>query len=208
MSARRAIAGAVVIAMTLTTPASAADEWRWLCSSSGGYFMTVLPDGSYKPEADFSDRNRAIEVTVRQLNMEGSKAKCGTIWALYAVEIKGNELASDWQDACSQQVEVSREAAKSVPGAVVQPIFGNIRRVEAVSYFSTSKTLLLHRADTDWRFVISSSDLTTDKDARELNGSNYIDRHPWKQDRSWTLTFDAKASAWLMTGTCKLVVGR
>jgi hypothetical protein len=60
--------------------------------------------------------------------------------------------------------------------------------------------LLIHQADTDWRFVISSTGLRTDKDAAQTNAIS--------ANMKGALQVSPEASAWLMTGTCQLMFGR
>jgi hypothetical protein len=58
-------------------------------------------------------------------------------------------------------------------------------------------SLLIHQADTGWRFVISSTGLRTDKDAARTNALF--------ADIKDALRVSPEASTWLITGTCQLV---
>jgi len=159
--------------------------------------MSVRPDGSYQPVMESTE---VIEISMRELS-EATRTHCAADWFTmpYLIEIQGNGLAHLFsQNICSQSMSVEFEQGH--PG---------ISRVEATSSDYGRRhpmSLFIHRADTDWRFAISGSGLTTDKEARDLNG-NDIATHPFGPSKP-AITYSAKADTWLMTGTCKLVVGR
>src|SRR5262249_15581961 len=116
----------------------------------------------------------------------------------YVVQIHGNAGAHDFgEDQCRQMVEVQQHTTPD--GSLV-----GVSEVKAASNMcidcSRSMSLLIHQADTDWRFVISSTGLRTDKDAARTNALFADIKDAQK--------VSPEASTWLMTGTCKLVVGR
>jgi hypothetical protein len=184
---------ASALALTLATqPVSAADEWRWLCSSAGFYEMLVRPDGSYLPQTDFTG-DRAIEITLKVPSKETvDNCPDNGPELPYVVEVQGEGLAHLFsKDVCRQSVLLDPDIR--LPG------HDDLYRVTATStwYGSQPMSLFVDRADTDWRFVISGSRLNTDKEARDLNAMPGA-THPG-------VTYSAEADAWMMTGTCKLV---
>jgi hypothetical protein len=102
---------ATVLMLVLPTRIATADEpdfkelWRWLCPSSGFYEMTVLPDGSYQPQTDFTDccGGKTVEISVGKLSKD-ARARCGLDGQHelaqpllpYVVQIRGNAGAHDF----------------------------------------------------------------------------------------------------------------
>jgi hypothetical protein len=200
---------AAMLMLALPTQIATVDEpdfkelWRWLCSSTGFYEMTVLPDGSYQPQTDFTDccGSRAVEISVGELSKD-ARVRCGHELAQplqpYVVQIRDNARAHDFsEDPCRQMVEVQQHTGPD--GSLV-----GVSEVKAASHMCLdcprSMSLLIHQADTDWRFVISSTGLRTDKDAAQTNAAF--------ANIKGALQVSPEASAWLRTGTCQLMFGR
>src|SRR5262249_31361606 len=57
-------------------------------------------------------------------------------------------------------------------------------------------SFIVSRDDNDWRFVISGTDLTTEREARKLG---ILVPSP-------NLKFEAKAGVWMLTGQCIMTV--
>jgi hypothetical protein len=200
------------LAMTLAAETATADEsefkelWRWLCSSSGFYGMTVQPDGSYQAQTDSTDccGGKAIEISVGEPSKD-TRIRCGPDGQRelaqpllpYVIQIHGNAAAHDFgEDQCRQMVEVQQNTGPD--GSL------SVSEVKAASNMCLdcprSMSLLIHQADSDWRFVISSTGLRTDKDAAQTNAAF--------ANIKGALQVSPEASTWLKTGTCKLVVGQ
>ena len=204
---------AAALMLALPTQIAMADApefkelWRWLCSSTGFYEMTVLPDGSYQPQTDFTDccGGKTVEISVGELSKD-ARARCGLDaqhelaqpLLPYVVQIRGNAGAHDFgEDPCRQMVEVQQQTGPD--GSL-----GGVSEVKAASHMCIdcprSMSLLIHQADTDWRFVISSTGLRTDKDAAQTNASF--------ANIQGALQVSPEAGTWLRTGTCQLMFGR
>ena len=80
----------------------------------------------------------------------------------------------------------------------------SVSEVKAASHMCIdcprSMSLLIHEADTGWRFITSSTGLRTDKDAAQTNAIS--------ANMKGALQVSPEASTWLRTGTCQLVFGR
>jgi hypothetical protein len=194
---------AAALAMTLVTGAAPTqpdytgkERWRWLCTPSGYYGMTVAPDGKYQPKVDLTD-TEAFELSVYEMS-EAMRAECGVTASLqypsysYVVRIKGNVLSEyfpGWSgaDFCGQTVSVSP-----------LPHQGHLEDLEVTTTHPGMAGLQVERADFDWRFTFTSGGVTTDRDAARVNATL-----PQGAPR-----LSPEATTWMLTGTCKLVVGQ
>jgi hypothetical protein len=70
--------------------------------------------------------------------------------------------------------------------------------LETVTGSAQNMSFIVSRDDNDWRFIISSTNLTTEREGRELRilvpkpGVNY----------------DAKAGVWMLTGQCVMTINQ
>jgi hypothetical protein len=115
----------------------------------------------------------------------------------YVVQIQGNAGHDFGEDPCRQMVEVQQHTGADGSGT-------GVSEVKAASHMCLdcprSMSLLIHQADTDWRFIISSTGLRTDKEAARTNALF--------ANTKGAVAVSPEASTWLRTGTCQLVFGR
>jgi hypothetical protein len=169
-------------------------KWSWRCAVSGFYEMEVHPDGTVKPTTDYSDRT-PIEIIIKEAG-QNTQEYC--VWDKYPihyyVEIKGNQLAARYSiGSCDQSVQIDTKLTH-----VGNQSFQALEQVESVTTHYRPMSLLVHRDDADWRFVLSSTDLTTVRESRQLRAT-----FPQPQ-----ITFDPKASTWFLTGECVMTAGQ
>jgi hypothetical protein len=173
------------LALCISLPATAQTnndpiKWAWTCKSSGFYTIEAFPDGSYKPAVDFTG-NRQVVINIRQ----ASKAMaqwCGspdTPKYLYFAEMLGIDLAKFY----SLKAPLCSEATPSLENSTLNEITGSARGM----------SFIVSRDDNDWRFIISGTDLTTERRGRELRI-----RAPSLSQ----VKHEAKAGVWMITGQC------
>ena len=156
---------AAMLMLALPTRISLADEadfkelWRWLCSSSGFYEMTVLPDGSYQPQTDFTDccGGKTVEISVGELSKD-ARARCGLDaqhelaqpLLTYVVQIRGHAGAHDFgEDPCRQMVEVQQHTGPvgslvgRVRGQGDQPYVHRLSQVYVIAHSPSRYRLAL-----------------------------------------------------------------
>jgi hypothetical protein len=131
------------------------------------------------PETD-SPENRNIIFTIRR-STEDYPPLCH---AEYKVEIRGSKLAELYhyggRKLCDADAEVSFHDSKK---SIIDKVTGN--NMSRMSF-------VVRRDDNDWRFMLSNSELTTEREGRELRI-----KVPNPQ-----LHFDAEAKIWMITGQC------
>ena len=187
ISTRVFVAAAGIIGCLLSTSVSADTwpddpiQWAWTCRSSGFYSISALPDGSYKPEADFTGNPQVI-INIRQATKDTLQL-CNYGYgndtpALYYAEMQGSGLAKLY----NQQGNTCSEATISFTDKTIDKVTGAAGRM----MFAVS------RDDKDWRFIMSNTDLTTEREGRKLR---ILAPSP-------LVNYDAKAEIWMITGQC------
>jgi hypothetical protein len=170
-------------------------KWSWSCVASGFYSMEVSPDGTFTPSSAPYDHG-PIRVDVRQAG-EFALGACGerNTPTQYFLEVTGSSLFRN-NGLCDQRVYVHNKyypiADRKAP---------DLEGIDAVGVRDTN-SFSIHRADADWRFVLSSTDLTTDRESKRLRTTvPYI--APSRES-----IFDPKASVSLLTGECTMITGQ
>jgi hypothetical protein len=163
-------------------PAYADDDpikWSWKCASSGYYGMEVLPNGTYRP---LTDAASTLEIRVRVSN---DWKMCGA--SEYYIELSGNEFASLYDDLpCSQQVKLFFTQLNKQ---------GDLETLDA--NIGHSMSLLVHRDDVEWRFVLSDTSLITARESRKLR---IMAPNP-------KTNYDASANISMLTDECIITSG-
>jgi hypothetical protein len=103
------------LAFCISLPASAQTnvdpiKWAWTCKSSGFYSIHVFPDGSHKPEVDFTG-NPQVVINIREASKDTAQF-CGspdTPKYFYYAEMQGTDLAMLY----NQKTRVCKEAMLS-----------------------------------------------------------------------------------------------
>jgi len=169
-------------------------KWSWNCGVSGFYGMEVLRDGTVKPLTDYSDRT-PVEIDVKEAgqDLQETCAAWGKSLTRYYIEIKGNQLATRYNvSSCEQSVQIDTESTH-----IGNQSFNTIEKIESVTTFYSPFTLLVHRDDAGWRFVLSYTDLMTAQDSRQLRATL----------PQGSISYDPKAGVWFLTGECILTTG-
>jgi hypothetical protein len=195
MSMTNKIAG-IALALCISLPASAQTtpqcqdryhcnddpiKWAWTCKSSGFYTIEAFPNGSYKPSVD-STGNPQVVINIRKASKDLAQV-CGspdTPKYFYYAEMQGQYLATIY--GTNTPTFCENQAMPSFDHSTLDAARGSV----GLMSFEVS------RDDNDWRFIISGTDLTTQRSARKLR---ILSPGP-------AINFDAKAGVWMITGQC------
>jgi hypothetical protein len=153
-------------------------KWAWTCKSSGFYTIAAFPNGTYQPAVDFTGNLRVL-INIRQAKDESQF--CGSPDSpkyFYYAEMIGNELAKRYSD----KAPVCAEATPRLADSTLDEVTGSSRGM----------SFIVSRDDNDWRFVISGTDLTTEREGRKLR---ILVPSP-------QVNYEAKAEVWMITGQC------
>ena len=176
-------------------------KWQWTCKSMGYYEATVFPNGSFVPVK--SNESKQIKIIIKEPKAFTSDYCSWKDKHDYYIELFGADfLVLQDQDICDQQITYgithtnepgSSQKFKSSGFPKPSETFKD-RPLNAVSAnLRTSRpiSLILVKDDGDWRFILSSTNLETEKSARELRVGS-------------TFAYDIKSSAslWMLTGEC------
>lgn len=168
-------------------------KWSWRCAISGVYQVEVLPNGTVRPTTEIADKT-PIEIVVKEADRTTLEA-CGTRNSSYQyyIQLSGNNLANFYKNGlCSQRVELHYDTLHVRPGR-----FPDLEGVESAEIYGTVRSLLVHRDDAEWRFILSSTSLLTARESRRLKATVPIPG----------LKFDPEASSSLLTGECVMTAG-
>ena len=180
-----AVAAAICASVTVAHPASAEQanndptKWAWTCKSSGFYIIKAFPNGSYQPAVDFTGNSQVI-INIREASKD-QEVLCGfpgyPKYFSYA-EMQGPFLARMY----SQGAPVCSEVKPSFEHSTLNKVAGSAREM----------SFIVSRDDNDWRFIISRTELTTEREGRELR---ILALQPG-------INYDAEADVWMITGQC------
>jgi hypothetical protein len=150
--------------------------------------MKVLPDGRYRPIADLSSH---FTLTIKLRNDTGKLYSFCSAERAHGsdyVEISqsGGDLFSNPADPCSQVIKMN--FGKFGPSKALE-----LEQLRASIGPPSLMSLDLMRDDIEWRFVLSRTDITTEKEARKLRVTS-PSFHQW----------EANATVYFMTGECIL----
>jgi hypothetical protein len=181
MFRRLVIAGVAALAICIALPAGAWTnndpiKWAWTCKSSGFYTIEAFPDGSYKPAVDYTG-NRQVVINIREASQQIAKDACNVPYFYYA-EMQGEELATNYNN----KVDICDKVTSRFESLTLNEVSGS----------SGGLSFIVSRDDNDWRFVISGTDLTTEREGRKLR---ILSPSPY-------LNFKAQADVWMITGQC------
>jgi hypothetical protein len=157
--------------------------------------MEVLPNGNIVPTTNISDKT-PIEIVVRK-ESQSTLAACGVrnIPTQYFIELNGRNLANFYKNGpCAQRVETHY---KTYP--VGDRRLPDLEGIEAAEVYETVRSLIVHRDDADWRFILSSTSLITARDSRQLRATVPM--------QNYTVPPPA-AATWLLTGECIMTTER
>jgi hypothetical protein len=182
----RTFPAAAICAFVTIAPLASAEEanndpikWAWTCKSSGFYSIHAFPNGSYKPEVDFTGNPRVV-INIREASKHAAEF-CGspdTPKHFYYAEMQGADLVkmySEFAPPCTQ-------ATPSFEQSTLNKVKGSAHDM----------SFIINRDDNDWRFVISGIDLTTEREGRKLR---ILAPQP-------QINYDAEADVWMITGQC------
>ena len=155
------------------------------CKSSGFYSIEAFPNASYKPEVDFTGNPRVV-INIREASKHAAEF-CGSPDApkyFYYAEMQEADLAKMY----GHKNSLCNEAKPSFDQSALNEITGS---AEEMSF-------IVSRDDNDWRFIISGTDLMTEREGRKLRILAPRSR----------VNFDAKADVWMLTGQCVMTINQ
>jgi hypothetical protein len=126
----------------------------------------------------------------------------------YAIEITGNDLFGELvnQTSCEDYINLEFEdTPKAAKGQPPEPCLQvgcgrNLERLQDSVARSTSPvSIILQRDDNDWRFIMSATELTTEREERKTR----ILVPPQRG-----VKYEALASSVFLTGECLLTLGK
>jgi hypothetical protein len=180
-----------MLAFCVSLPASAETNndpirWGWTCKSSGYYSIKAFPNGGYKPEVDFTG-NPQVVINIRAASKDTSEFCRSPGWKdFYYAEMQGADLATLYNGLDGP---FCNEAKPSFENSTLNKVAGSTRR---------EMSFIVSRDDNNWRFVISGTDLTTEREGRELR---IVMPKPG-------VSYDAKAGVWMVTGQCVMTINQ
>jgi hypothetical protein len=148
-------------------------RWAWECGSSAFYEMKVLPDGHYRAITDRS----AAPVTVTVKTDARSLGSCST--APYYVEIQPSGSLFSTAEFSEPCLQIVIPELRWVPDKNAQ-----LERLKASIGGRALISLDIAREDAEWRFVLSRTDITTERHARELRVSPVTHNMEWRAETS------------------------
>jgi hypothetical protein len=177
----------IALPVILSFPALADDSkpprWEWACRTDGFYQMSVLPDGTFKPSTGNTFNKDSITIKLEE-------KPCGN--ESYAASISipddgpsGNitTLDTSWPNVCYETTEVH-----------LSDITHDVLADFHTFWHDTRHFLSVEKADQDWRFVLSSTHLETDKECRESK----------IEMPGLAANCSPDATTWMLTGQCVL----
>jgi hypothetical protein len=161
-----------LLPMLVTASAHATDDgsivrWEWTCASKVYYAMKVSPNGNYKPIAEASPTTLKIQVK-RMKDGWYLADVCPKKLDFLEVEEPGGLFSTGMSNPCFQTVNF-RFAPLQSPDTPAE-----LEEVHASIEPTITKNMALdvERDDIEWRFVLSSTDLTTTRRSRQLRVSS------------------------------------
>jgi hypothetical protein len=179
-------------------------KWEWKCRPSGFYGMDVSPNGQFKPIAEQS-MSASLGIRVHY-----SPGMCGDPYMhdSYVIEITGNKLFGGLvnQTSCEDYMNLEfKDTPKPAKGQAPEPCREDgcghpLERLEDSVARSTSPvSIILQRDDNDWRFIMSVTELTTEREERKTR--ILVPPQPG-------IKYEALANSVFLTGECLLTLGK
>lgn len=151
--------------------------------------MTVLPNGEAKPVAENASHSVKIELKRMGEKWEYSDV-CPKKYDYIEIQDSGGLFPTGHRNPCYQIVDFVRGLYQ---GLDKLPALQQLHACIALDAYRHID-LQIARDDLDWRFILSNTDLTTEKQARELRV-----RSPNSPFR-----VEAEANVYFITGECVL----
>ena len=177
----------VLLAMMLVTGAAPTqpnytgkEVWRWTCSPSGHYEMKVQPDGSYQPRRDAED-TEAFEISILEW---GDRAYAACMrekppLPTYLATVQGNLYVAGLFPSNDFSIGLCDQT--TIMMSSWKPDEDRPDAFRITNHGLTGPSVMkLERANDGWRFALGSVSLAD----------------------------PGEYGMWMLTGTCKLMVGK
>jgi hypothetical protein len=183
----------VSMSIASTTAHAAVDipepvKWGWQCASTTFYTTQIFPDGKHQSKVDDSSKT---SITMRLKYGLNDLCSKGRIYFIEIVDLSGpfDTRSGPVGDLCKQVVVMDFET-RIPPDKEPE-----LRDLQVSIGKPRLQSLEVARDDVEWRFVLSSTSITTEKRARELR----ITAPP-----NPLIKWQAKADIYFITGECIL----
>jgi hypothetical protein len=142
-------------------------RWEWTCGSKAYYAMKVSPDGNYKPVAEANPIT--LKIRLKKMNKGWSfEDVCPKKYDYVEVETNESLFSTGVSTSCFQTVDSRFVPPKSLDTpAELEEVNATIKPERR-----TNLTLEIPKDDVEWRFLLSSTSLTTGRRSRELRVSS------------------------------------